>query len=341
MSHRNREKQLKICSAISRVHSSMGADLKLEEISRILVEEIVRILDCAGCIILLIENDAVTILAERGFSKMLGEGEFGASAPLLEHISETKQSVLTGDVTNSPAVGHVAVGCFIKSLICVPVLINGQVKSIIALDSPDENAFVEEDLHFVELMAKGLTIAMERSFLHSRVEVLTINDSVTGCYNRKKLDGDLEVEIARSRRYNRPLSLCIIEVDEFKNYSDSHEEGQGDELLREMVAIIARSVRAVDKIYRYEEEKFVILLPETDQESVSVVVGRLKEIIESELFQGENEGQPSQRVTVSIGIASYPLDGNDGSELLRSAASSRSQGVGSDKREQSVTEEGK
>ena len=117
MSHQSKEKKLKICSAISRVHSSIGANLKLEEIARILVEEIVSILDCAGCIMLLMEGDTVRILAERGFSKMLGEGEFGAAAPLLSHISETKESILTGDVANSPTVGHVAVGCFIKSLI--------------------------------------------------------------------------------------------------------------------------------------------------------------------------------------------------------------------------------
>jgi diguanylate cyclase (GGDEF)-like protein len=341
MAHKSKEKQLKICSAISRVHSSIGANLKLEEISQILVEEIVSILDCAGCIILLIEGEVVRILAERGFSKMLGEGEFAAAAPMLKFVSETKQSILTGDISNSPTVGHIAVGCFIKSLICAPVVVSGQVRSIIALDSPDENAFAEEDLHFVELMAKGMSIAMERTLLHAQVEVLTINDGLTGCYNRKKLAGDLDVEIARAQRYHRPLSLSIISIDWFSKYSCFHGQTKSDELLRKIGAIITRNVRVVDKVYRYEDEKFAVLVPETDKEHVSTVADRLREVIEGEQFEGEQESQPDKKITVSIGIASYPLDGTNSGELFRSAARALSRDEQCDTKEQGVIEEAK
>lgn len=321
MIRRNKEKKIKMCLAISRIHSTIGSNLKIEDLAGIIVEELVNILSCAGCTVLLIEGDKVKILAERGFSKMLSEGKLNADTPFIKYVSETKKSIYTDDISSSPAFGHIAVGCFVKSLICTPIVVKSQVKGIIALDSPDENAFAEEDFHFVELLAKGMYMAMERSLLHSQVKVLTINDSLTGCYNRKKLDGDLEVEIARAKRYNRPLSLLLIAIDWFNKYNDFHGHTKGDELLRKIAGLITRNVREVDKVYRYGEEEFVILLPETNQKSASNVASRLGETIEQEQFEGEHESQPNKKVTVSIVMADYPMDGEGKDGLLKSVAS--------------------
>ena len=146
-------------------------------------------------------------------------------------------------------------------------------------------------------------------------------DALTGCFNRRKLDEDIEAEIVRARRYERPLSLLMIDVDWFKNYNDFHGHIKGDELLKKMVGLFERNMRASDSLYRYGGEEFTVLLPETPKAEALFAASKLKKVIEKEQFEGEKESQPDGRVTVSIGVASYPWDGNDGLELLRSADS--------------------
>jgi diguanylate cyclase (GGDEF)-like protein len=316
-----KEKQLKILSAIAKLHSSIGVNAELEEIFRIVVEELAGIVKCAGCAVLLIEGDKIRIMAKRGSSKMLGDGEVGVVTPAMKYVIDTKQSLHTGDLAKSSAVGRTSEARSSKSLVYTPVLIDDQVRGIIDLDSPDKNAFGEEEVHFVELMAKGMAIALERFYLHSQVQVLTIKDSLTGCFNRKKLGEDLEDEVARAKRYHRPLSFHMIAVDSFEKYNDVHGQQKGDELLKKMADIFTRSVRNIDKVYRYGEEKFVILLPETTEENALLVARRLKNTIELESFEGEQESQPGKKITLSIGVASYPWDGEGKDELLKAAAS--------------------
>jgi len=334
-----KEKQLKILSAIAKIHSSIGANEELEEISRIVADELARIVECEGCAVLLMEGDKVRILARLGSSKMLGEGDVGVVTPAMKYVADTKQSLHKGSLAKSPAIGSVPEARSAKSLIYAPILINDQVRGIIDLDSANENAFDEEDFNFVELMAKGMSIAMERFFLHTQVQVLTIRDSLTGCFNRKKLDDDLEDEVARAKRYRRPLSFLMIAVDSLKEYNDYHGHRKGDELLKKMADIFTRSVRNIDKVYRYGPEKFVILLPETTEENALLVARRLKNTIEQVRFEGEQESQLNKKITISIGVASYPWDGEGKAELLRSAASALDRAEESQKKEQRVLDE--
>lgn len=319
MSDRSTEKRLRILSAITRVHHSIGAETELEDFSRTVVEELVTIVNCTGCAILMIEESKVRILAERAFSKTHREMTFKTYMPAIKHVANTKTSIYTNDIANHPAADYVPAGRQMNSIICTPVVVKGEVKGIIHLDSPHTDAFDEEDLHFVELLAEGISIAIERHFLHSQVEALSIRDDLTKCFNRKKLEEDLDAEIARAKRYERPLSLLMVDVDWFKKYNDFHGNSKGDELLKKLVEMFIDKVRTIDKVYRYSGEEFVILLPETERENALLVASRLQKMVEQEQFEGEAESQPNKKVTVSIGVVNYPWDGNDKEEILKSA----------------------
>jgi diguanylate cyclase (GGDEF)-like protein len=315
------EKKLKILSALTGIHHSIGRNLELEEISHILVEELVNIVSCAGCAILLIERDRIKILAEKGFWRMLGEKKFSAEMLATKYIVNTKQSICTGDIMNSPSAGCVPYGCFMNSFIGTPIIVNDEVRGIIHLDSPKKNAFDEEDLHFAEWLSKEVSVILERSFLHSQAKALSIKDGLTGCFNRRKFDEDIEAQITRAKRYETCLSLLMIDIDSFKKYNDFHGHAKGDVLLKKMVGIFTRTIRAVDKVYRYGGEEFVILLPETDKEKAFFTARRLQKIIEQEEFEGEMESQPHNKITISIGVASFPVDKKDKSGLIKYADS--------------------
>ncbi len=148
------EKEVNRLAAIVRIHHSIGAILDLSEIARILVRELTDMMGCDTCAIMLVEEHKVKILAERGFSKTFGKMEFNEDIPAIKHVLSTKQTIFTGDVLSSPVAGNIPYGCFMNSLICVPIIVDDEVKGIIHLDSMKKDAFDNEDLEFTELLAK-------------------------------------------------------------------------------------------------------------------------------------------------------------------------------------------
>jgi diguanylate cyclase (GGDEF)-like protein len=320
MAGKSNEKQLKALSAINRIHGHIGENLGLEEISRIVVEELCNAVSCTACAIVLIEGEKIRILSLKGFSKMLAEGELLADLPVIKYVANKKEAICTGDIANHHVIGSVSGACFAKSLICTPILINNQTRGIIELDSPDQNAFDEQDYGLVELMAKEMSIAMQHSFMQAQVKLLTVKDDVTGCLNRKQFDEDLETEIARAKRYHRPLAFLMIVVDWFKRYTDFHGLKKGDELLKQLADLFRANVRGVDTVYRYGGEEFIILLPETTEKNAHHVAKRIKRIMEQIYFEGERQSQPNKKITLSMEVAGYPWDGEGKEELLKSIA---------------------
>ncbi|MBM4445920.1 MAG: sensor domain-containing diguanylate cyclase [Chloroflexi bacterium] len=321
MASKGTEKELKRLTAIIELHHSIGANLELEQICRISVRELADALGCDGCAIMLIEGDEVKIMAEKGFAQTFGEMTFSVDMPAIRHILNTKEDIFTGDVTNSPAASCVPHGCAMNSLICAPIMVDDEVKGIIHLDSSEKNAFDRADLEFAQLLAKEISIAMERSFLYSEVRDSSISDGLTGCFNRRKFDVDIAVEIATAKRYKKPLSFFMVDVDWFKKYNDFHGHPKGDAVLNKLVNVLTCHVRSSDKIYRYGGEEFAILLPDTNKEEASLIAIRVQEAIGQEQFEGEKESQPDGKVTVSIGVATFPVDADNKDGLITAADS--------------------
>ena len=152
-------------------------------------------------------------------------------------------------------------------------------------------------------------------------ETLSIKDGLTGCFNRRKLRSDMKTELARASRYENPISLLMIDIDWFKKYNDIHGHAKGDELLTKMANIFMDNARVVDRVYRYGGEEFIILLPETDKVQALSSAKRLQALVEKTPFEGEKESQPNEKVTVSIGVVSFPWDATFQDELLKIAHS--------------------
>ncbi len=315
------EKQLRMLSAAMTIHHSIGANLELDKIGSILVQELTAIVPCEGCAILLFDDKKVGILAESGFRVKLDEKVLTTDLPALQQIVSTKQSVTSGDIAKSPLSSCVPADCVMKSMICTPIMVNGAVKGAIHIDSLAADAFTKDDLHFVELLTKEISLAVARSLQYSSVKAMAVRDPLTECYNRRKFDEDLSLLLSRCSRYERPLSLLIIDIDWFKAYNDFHGHPRGDELIKEIAAFFSRAIRFCDQLYRYGGEEFVIILPETDSEGALVLARRICILIEQQTFAGASESQPGKRLTVSIGVANVPADGKSREELLQAADS--------------------
>ncbi len=136
-----------------------------------------------------------------------------------------------------------------------------------------------------------------------RYRTLSLVDSLTGLYNSRSLHERLQAEIERATRYARPLSLLILDCDNFKRINDSYGHLEGDRVLQSLASVITQRLRASDSAYRYGGEEFVVVLPETEAEAGVMLAERLCQAFAAEKIMTAS-GQSIQ-CTVSIGIARY------------------------------------
>jgi diguanylate cyclase (GGDEF)-like protein len=163
-----------------------------------------------------------------------------------------------------------------------------------------------------ELAAINKTLRKKNKELHE----LSITDSLTGLYNRKHLMETLDNEVARSERHKHDFAVLVIDIDDFKEYNDSYGHLAGDEVLSRLASVFKKSVRSCDYVARYGGEEFILILPEIGPQDGVKAAERIRKKVVKEKFAGD--GGPIE-VTVSVGVASYPKDGDDPQAIIRLA----------------------
>ena len=136
-----------------------------------------------------------------------------------------------------------------------------------------------------------------------RFKKLSITDDLTGIYNSRHFFNRLKNEIERTNRYAHPLSLLILDLDNFKNYNDRYGHVAGDEILAKTGKILRNSLRKSDSAYRYGGEEFAVILPETKGDEAIYFAERIRQSIEKQAIIIQIDKNLS--VTASIGIAQY------------------------------------
>ena len=153
---------------------------------------------------------------------------------------------------------------------------------------------------------------------NARLEALATTDMLTGLPNHRALQTQLEQECERARRFGHPLSLLFFDGDRFKQVNDTYGHATGDVVLRELGERARSVLRAGDTVGRFGGEEFLVLLPETHEQEALLVAERLRSAVAATpLAVCEVEGGIA--VTVSVGVASYPIDGTTGSQVREQA----------------------
>lgn len=144
---------------------------------------------------------------------------------------------------------------------------------------------------------------------------LSRKDGLTELYNHRFFQQLLETEVSRAARYNRVVSLLMIDIDEFKRYNDTHGHPAGDVVLRKLGATLKQSSRNYDYVARYGGEEFAIIVPEVGADSARRMAERIRALVEETEFEGE-QIMPGGRLTISLGVASYPMQASSAPELV-------------------------
>lgn len=170
------------------------------------------------------------------------------------------------------------------------------------------NDYIHKPLDPNELVARSLTQIRRKRYndrLRSSVQQtieLAVTDALTGLHNRRYLDNHLKTLFNRALVRGKPLTVCITDIDRFKQVNDTFGHDAGDEVLREFANRVRATVRGADLACRFGGEEFVVIMPDTTPETAAIVAERLRSMVESRPFS--LRGHPSGlQVTASIGVA--------------------------------------
>jgi diguanylate cyclase (GGDEF)-like protein len=168
-----------------------------------------------------------------------------------------------------------------------------------------------------ELEAKIHERTHELAEANARLAQLAVTDGLTGLYNHRHLHERLALEVERSQRSGLPLSLLMIDVDHFKQFNDTFGHPAGDEVLRQLARVLNDTRRANDVVARYGGEEFAVILVDTAKFTAAKVAERVRERIAAHDFT--EAAQKAGRISVSVGVATFPDDGADAEGLVRAA----------------------
>jgi len=161
----------------------------------------------------------------------------------------------------------------------------------------------------------AMASALEKN--QTELTELATLDGLTGLYNHRTFYILLRGELARAQRFNRPVSLLLLDIDHFKSVNDTHGHQAGDAILQDLGRLLTQASREIDRICRYGGEEITIILPETDVDAAVVIAERMRASVEGHAF--EVGGGASMHLTVSVGVASWPLHASNAQGLVAEA----------------------
>jgi diguanylate cyclase (GGDEF)-like protein len=198
-----------------------------------------------------------------------------------------------------------------KSCLLVPLVFEDEVIGCLELvEKRHVRRFTDQECELASTLAALAAVAIRNARLHADLELLATTDGLTGLHNHRHFYERLAQEVARAQRYQLPLSLLMIDIDDFKLYNDRCGHRAGDALLRDLAALLRSHTRQqVDIVARYGGEEFAVVLPSTGAArdggtgAARAAAERIRASVASESF---GPGQTPPVVTASVGVATLP-----------------------------------
>jgi len=295
----------------------LSSTLSVERVLQRLLDRTLLHLEAEiGSILLLGDDDQLRVMVSKGLpldvvertEMKIGEGISG-------HVALHGQPLIVEDVEAHPTFRRRnRERYYTSTLISAPLVRNGVLLGVININNKtNRSPFEPHDLRLLETIAAHASVALGNARKYEDTLRLSQIDGLTGLANHGHFYKTLEREIERARRYERGLSLAMIDIDHFKQYNDRNGHRAGDQALVAVARIIGDRSRAHDVVARYGGEEFAIILPETALDGAHAFGDKLRTAIEGISLDGE------EPLTISVGVAAFGLNITATSQLVDAA----------------------
>lgn len=298
--------------AVNRISTAIRSSLELPSVLQTTVNEVGRALGA--------QYGALSVEGEHGQPSLVtcyfrdGEADDDAREELLSDIEAYGVRLRGRMKTYVHDGGTGAVGADGRPVAAVPVIFHERTMGVLMVTSDDsERIWQDNEIMLMMTVADQMAVAVNHARLYQHMQQQALTDGLTGCFNRRFFEIQLERDLHLATRMRQPVSLILIDIDHFKRVNDTHGHDAGDMALRILASELREEVRGVDTAARYGGEEFAIILPQAGPEGAFAVAERLRTRIERTEVPGVGV------ITASLGIATFPLHASS-RDLLVTAA---------------------
>ncbi|MDR0330742.1 MAG: diguanylate cyclase [Chitinispirillales bacterium] len=317
------EQAAKMFKALAELSHEFSIALKLDDIFRVLIDMVPKIIPACSRTIVVLHDPAKNSLRLQYIGGAVGELTEGMEFPpgsggvysyafnnncpaVVSDFQAKKTYRFIPDEQQNP---------MIRSLLVLPI-VGGEDRRCVGLFSAESAApgLFKSDLEqTLNTIVENASVAAARSVLYMKMEKLATTDGLTGLNNHRTFQEIASREFERAKRYGRPLSMLLTDIDHFKSFNDTYGHPVGDLVLREIAGCIRSAVRVNDFPARYGGEEFAVVLPETAEQGAMVIAERIRQTVEARVIES---GQNMLRVTISIGCVTFPTYGTTQQEII-------------------------
>ena len=205
-----------------------------------------------------------------------------------------------------------------EELVVVPLKAKDKVNALVLADNIyTKKPINKDDLRMLIMLSNQAGLAIENSQLYEQTLVKSHSDSLTGLWNHGYFQYLLQSEAEKAKATNLPLSLIMIDMDDFKKYNDTYGHPSGDTVLQGLAKLFLWKIRTTDFVARYGGEEFAIIAPHTDKKNASVLAARLVDMVSKQIFSLGDSA--TTNITISVGLATFNQDAETKEDLIQKA----------------------
>jgi diguanylate cyclase (GGDEF)-like protein len=298
----------RVQEAVSRFGQALESTHDVSKLLQIVIESAMEAVGARGGRVVIVDEQTGSLVEHRRLGSAVEATE--ATLPARVVLGEGVEGLAAH--TGRPALQNEPV-----AVLSVPLQTAQAVIGLLTLIDPRRGSFEEEDGGTLQALASQGAIAIENARMHRLITKQASTDGLTGLANHREFQDQLRREVERAQRFNLPLSLMLLDLDDFKLINDRFGHLTGDSVLRVLSQILKGAIREIDCAARYGGEEFAIILPGTTAEGAARLGERVRmAIAERPVRHGEDR---VVSVTASFGIATMPNDGSTQVELVAAA----------------------
>lgn len=306
---------IRLLDLLQKVLDKVNAGYTIEEILAHTVNSIKDVFEAQSCAVLLVDPQAkkVKVKSSRGLS-----GEF-----IKQLISQEAKGILldiftcTGSILVTKNHPYYSQGGYrfqhpYDILLAAPIRDKGRVVGLIYIDTLGRVSISEEEIDTFNKLANLIGLILSYARLDDLVHQYMDFDLLTELHSFKYFHEALFREIQRAKHQSRPLSLCLMQVDQIKDINAIHGHIQGDQVLKVISHLIKSNIRGIDIPSRYTGSKFIIILPEADTPQATRIAEAIRKGVENHPFDLKGI-----QVTISAGVSTYPTNADNEKDLIK------------------------